>query len=802
MIRALICCWLVGTGSAAAQFYTEDFADGLPAGWTTEDASSNAQSVLFQYCTQPADCPPASQPFPPDVVFASNTAANGYLFADADAAGTQPEPFDTYLTTAPISVPAATPELWLTFESFLSTNDFPAATNASLEVRAAGSGDVWTLFYPYCELGEGDDFNQTSENPRTVEIDLSDFAAANALELRWHWRGKREWTWAIDDVRLFGENPRFRNAVWGTEPGQGDFANGLGEWTLNNINLPAPGQHWQYEPTADLSPALLAPEDRHARTPTRCNGAMILNADFYTTGGAAPPPAPPFPIYVSELISPIIDLSGVDGKLSLRFSQSAKQLDAAPGYPGTTSWAFSTDGGATWSAPVAANPDLEQQETRDRTSTFPLPADANGAAEFRIKFTFAGNLFWWVIDDVLILRRPSDDLALLPDTQVLPPSVLLPASQVQGVYFGSEFENAGNDDATNVQLRAEVWQSGTVLFADSTEFAEVLSDEVIQSNLSELFIPEPEAQSYEIRYLITSDSTDQAPGNDTIRLPFVVTDTTFAKETGGTRGIAPNLPNGAVAYEYGNCFFVPNGTGLRASSISFALANAEDLAGKEVVTRLLEWEGDLNGDFFANNSEYTQIAQNVYEVQGDEGAALITIPVNFEPADLALTDGRYYIALIRYQEPPNTEPMFLRASEALDYNTTFFRYQELGTPRYFGILRTNFDSDDLSVAGFGLDVVPVVRLHIKDPAVDTWEPVSATSNWQILENPVRFVLTLRRTDELTHPVNYNIVDVSGRAIQTGVVRRNSEQITLDELSDGHYWLQIEGQTLPFVVMKN
>lgn len=775
--------------TARGQFWQEDFSqtgptpDGLPAGWTSTDVSDNTLPVRFLHCPNPQSCPPFTQDFPGQTTFAAPTAPNGYLFADADAAGVQAKPFDSKLTSTSIPLPGSE-ELYLQFFAFLSTNDFAADTSAWVEVRV--DDGAWESYFPFCELSEGDNFNQASENPREVLLDLSDQVAAGSdtVQIRWHWRGRQEWTFAIDDVALFTENPRNGRVVWGIEPGQGDFAGGLNDWTTTGTD-----QTWQFAPEADLSSALTASATRHAATPTRCNGAVVFNADFYTTGGTMPV-EPPFPVYISELISPVIDLSDTDGKLALRFAQSARLFDAAPGFAAPTSFSISTDGGATWGPRMNANPDLAQQQVLDRVSTFPLPAAATGASAFRIRFTFAGNLFWWLLDDVAIVTRPDHDLAVVPNGVVLPPSIQIPGSQTSTLSFAVDLENRGGSEETGVLAGVEVLGTNSApLFMDTKLYGTLSCDELVEGvPFDETFTLSENPAAYRLRYSVTGDSTDDLSSNNSVSYDFFTTDSTFAKETGATRAISPNLPGGALSYAYGNCFYIENGTGFQPGSITFSLRNAEEMAGRTLALRTLEWQGDLNEDLFANPAEYEQIAVNEYFILGDEEDQLITVAANFEEDTVQLKDGRYYIVLVEYQSGAGPQ-FFMAASEAYDYNATFFHYLDLGTPRYAAMLQTDFNGNNISVAGFGLDVVPVVRFHLRGNPVGTRPAPPGAGPWRLGPNPATDRVRVWQPASAGR-VAWTLIGPQGKLFRQGNFSGAEQEISLTGLLPGVYTLRL------------
>ncbi len=69
-------------------------------------------------------------------------------------------------------------------------------------------------------------------------------------------------------------------------------------------------------------------------------GAMVFNADFYTTGDSMAVP-PPYPRYHAELISPSIDLRSVKNEVNVRFEQLCMKAGTqSVEFPSTTSFTF------------------------------------------------------------------------------------------------------------------------------------------------------------------------------------------------------------------------------------------------------------------------------------------------------------------------------------------------------------------------------------------------------------------------------------------------------------------------------
>jgi hypothetical protein len=142
--------------------------------------------------------------------------------------------------------------------------------------------------------------------------------------------------------------------------------------------------------------------------------SMVFNADFYTTQGdpANIPsgPASTYPKYISHLISPTLDLSGVTTALAVSWTQIVRFLNVSPGAPGNfrASISVSTDDGATWSEPIDALPGKAVNTFYDveTVSTVPIPA-IQGSSTAKIRFTFSSDFYFWVVDDIQLTETGS-----------------------------------------------------------------------------------------------------------------------------------------------------------------------------------------------------------------------------------------------------------------------------------------------------------------------------------------------------------------------------------------------------------
>ena len=778
----------VAAGLYAQLPFQESFAaptgSDLPAGWSTADLSTNVAPLRWERCADPTACAPYTTAFTTETAFAAPSAADGYLTVNSDQHGDQPADFESVLSAPPIDCSNAD-AVFLSFYSFVATAVVPAAEGATVEVRA--DGGPWVSFQPFCTLRYASE-NLRSPNPRWVVLELSSVAAqAAALEVRWRWSGDWEYSWSIDDVLVSATDPRAAGVIWGNIPGQGDFAGGLNGWTVNTLIAPNSDQGWQWVPDGYLGNAFFAADTRHLESPSVCNGAMLLNADFYSTGGDTPID-PPYPVYVSELVSPVIDLSAADGRLTLEWYESLRLFQAAGGNAAPSQLSTSTDGGLTWSAPVDLHPELQQSEAYEGPAGFPLPAALSGAAQARFKFIFGAQFFWWGIDDVRIRLRPPHDLALVARFTALPPSAVTPASQVDPVYFLTDMRNNGSRPATGTKLRVTVRDlpAAATLFTDSLLIGTVPADTLLTNLLIETaYTPPAQPGLYELSYAASADSTDARPADNLVRRTFQISDSTFAKERGRTRAIAP--AGTTLQYAYGNCFYLPRGQGWYGSSVTFGLANAADIGGETLLIQLLEWAGDLNGNGLADaDTEYTVVGINAYTVIGGEALNLITVPLLApDGTEVALRDDRYYLATVEYG---GSVPCFFQASETYDYTATFVLSDSLGSPRYASVLKTDFTANSYDLVGFGLDVVPVVRLNIRTTPTAA-PPPPARPSWSVFPNPAARTLHWRADDLPAGNYQLRLLDGLGR-VRLGQANADQGTLTLPALTDGLYFLEI------------
>lgn len=772
-------------------FWSEDFSAGFPAGWMTEDISEN--DFLWEHCDNFPFCAPQNYQenfFAGEENFRSSTAENGYLFLESFNFQILDEDHVSQLTTTTFDF-SNRAVVVLKFETFIAANFVKPAEGAILKVKNENSDWVEFPIFPVLDTFLGGVLD--SWNAEVKFIDITSIAANQSeVQIQWEWTGNNEWVWAIDDLAFYDYHPVYERVVWGDAPGEGAFDNGLSDWISFSL---FDSCKWVWKDRGGFEN--IAPgqdDDLNICSHTADDGAAVMNPEFCFILGS------PSQFSYSELISPNIDLSNTsaDKKLSLRFTQIVQLADPIFSTMPMTSFSISLDGGNSWQDTTDVNPSLGFQTTICDTKTFNLPAAASGVEDFKVRFIFQGNLFFWAIDDVQIIERLDSDLQVKDNFFAIAPNFKTPVSQREAFGFLCDIENIGNLNQENIKLLLKIVddENGAVVHLDSLEFSTIASDEIIENEpFNDIFLPPNKITSYTGTYEVLGEEQDENLENNIVRWHFEITEEEFAKEDGFITGFTPNND---IIYEIGNSFFIPNGAGWFATEIEVGIANSSQLGGGSFTTALYKWSGDLNDDQLANENEYEKIALNGFMLPNNPIDNLtISLPMDFENDCISLEDNTHYFATLAYENPvigPNSMqvPLFIGASEKFDYNAMFFVSDLIGDPRYVPVLKTG-SATDFDFGGFGFDRIPVVRMKISNCS-SIEEEILPFSYFSFYPNPVSEELVLDfnfpRNQE---SINVEIIDLTGK-IHANYTWKDifvmQLPIEISELNNGSYILRV------------
>lgn len=194
-------------------FWTEDFTDGLPAGWVTTDASG--QGAVWTWCPSPflGDSDPGcseiwNTPANGQVPFRATTATTGSMVCDSDDYGELAQNHVSQLTSAAINCHGKT-AVFISFQTHIGVYAVDAEANAVL--RVSNDGTNWTSFTVFPGLTTAE---RWSDNPETPIIDISSVAADEpSVQIQWQWIGNYEYMWSVDDVEVYDVDPTPKNDV-------------------------------------------------------------------------------------------------------------------------------------------------------------------------------------------------------------------------------------------------------------------------------------------------------------------------------------------------------------------------------------------------------------------------------------------------------------------------------------------------------------------------------------------------------------------------------------------------------------
>lgn len=405
-----------------------------------------------------------------------------------------------------------------------------------------------------------------------------------------------------------------------------------------------------------------------------------------------------------------------------------------------------------------------------------------------------GCAFNWQIDDVRLADydpRPENDIRIDAFFAVSP-NAITPITQIEPIGFLADIRNSGKNlqPATTLGITIEN-SSGEVVHQDSLVFGPIPPDSVIQNVFFQTeYMPPPVVDVYTATYFARTSLPDDVPANNIRTFDFEISDTLFAKQKSTSEVITAS---GSNSYTFGNVFFVPNGSGLYARYLSFSVANANQLAGKTVNTFLYRWEGDENNDFLANPNEYGggPVGANVYTFSGNEGNNFITLPVDFESGGIVLEGNAHYIAAVQYQTT-TPQKLFMRVSTEYDYHATYLYTDSTMHPRYAAVIDVG-NTGSLDWTGFGLDLVPAVRLSVGEPTATT-DRILPKGAAMIFPNPVEELATLLLDlPKMSDQVLLHLYDTKGALLwqrQLKHVQKENIPLKFNQLAPGVYWLRI------------
>ena len=584
------------------------------------------------------------------------------------------------------------------------------------------------------------------------------------------------------------------------------------------------GAVWQWSANGEADSALLDTVmtaaifwgDRMAiNSPSADNGAAMYNSDVYDAGGINAGQGPYPNGTTGTLTSPSIDCSG-ESTVYLSFYQYTRAFFTTNYNPGRGDFysnvvEVSNDGGATWTSYSINRSFTDNRESpRDHNLLLDISDVAGGQADVKVRFSWEGRYYYWLVDDVQLITPPQYALSL--DTFFYTPaSYAQPVTHVgtDTFAFNIQISNLGSEPIPNLVFKASVLQvSGNtteLVYSDSLvldQFPAMFKDSSL--TLEQNWAPELDLGDYRLRYEVYSQDQavkdqDYTPYNDVRTAPFRVTAVLFAMEDEPDLGTRPAQGGD---YLIGNFYQMSPlvGNGFQIRELRFSCAkNSSDgpLTGDEVTFLVYK----VNDDVAANWSNFDENSDESLEVvgfgtyqftAGDANYDLITVDVfNLDGEPIVLEANARYFVMASYADQASV--IFHAFEDDIDY------FQ----------VSTVLKSDQWYLGAFGADLSAVLKMVIEmNPNATRDENPLEDKAMTLFPNPSSEVLNVQLNLEEAAPAMLVMADLNGQILNIREyqnVQKETKQFDVSRLPAGTYLMRLSTEkgtkTKQFVVMK-
>jgi Secretion system C-terminal sorting domain len=586
-------------------------------------------------------------------------------------------------------------------------------------------------------------------------------------------------------------------------------ANHTGWYTkglASSVAAKADSAVWQWSTNGASRGAYRGATPRVIASPSAANGCALFDSDWLDNKGTAAlagtgqAPA----INAGELVSPLIDARG-SSNMTVQFNQLYRNFQAA------TYVSWSEDSGRTWKPRIQLNANITANAVTATNAVANVKLVGSvGTSGFRIKFIFEGNYYYWVVDDVKLIKI-SNELRVNPFFAIAP-SYITQKNQVEDMNFLLDISNNGNA-ATNVKVTLEVVRiagaTTTSIHKDTLLYGSVRADTTIENKIlpRKLLASALTLGQYYALYKVSSDSIDQLPANDTIGFGFMVSDSTYWKEGAPTVTTRPADGNWAAAtdphtWRAGNYYYVKTGTAHTLTTATAYVSGLLALKGQRISLGIYEWV-DANNDKAIQSSERNIVAYAdtlIPQTQTLDGTYL-----TFAMKDVSNQrwfypgNNKQYLAMVEFDPPSTGLNMFVGYNKGLtDYGAFILMKDQMylagtGVRRYGPILGIKGDAD-WTTTGFGTDYVPTVRINLLPFIVNETVHLTADHKIAVYPNPATEKATLAVDfPHVMTAIAVHILDNTGRLLEEQVftnVQKENLSLNIENLAAGTYMLRI------------
>lgn len=429
-----------------------------------------------------------------------------------------------------------------------------------------------------------------------------------------------------------------------------DFADGLPAGWETGISSTNNTAHWEYrgpETVPDntvCSRGSCGGASQPINSLTKSNGFMIFDSNYWDDDGndcgqlgTGPDPGP----HNAWMMTNSIDLSMYD-HVVLTFQQQYRHYQTTQ-----TKVEVSVNHGA-W-VQVAANFGQALQSPVVQWKTTDISTLVGGQSDVRIRFSFVGFYYWWLLDDITLYTPNENDIMIdwvgytsNPLGLEEPISSNLqydqyPVVMIPPFTFQSKATNIGWNSQTNVRLN-------TIIIKDDNEetYDQDSPSQTLSPGISNIFQITPNytnpttVGSYKIKYEILQDEVDEAFANNLDSLDYSISPFTYARDEGPMEDSyeATGLYLGQK-FEIGNVFQIFN-SGKQCHSIQVAIAEGTQ-PGTEIRGYIYIAYTDT---LVAQTAKYTV---NSADLNSPGQEKIVTLHFS---SNVSLTNGKYYFVSV------------------------------------------------------------------------------------------------------------------------------------------------------------
>lgn len=607
--------------------------------------------------------------------------------------------------------------------------------------------------------------------------------------------------------------------LWGgLDDPNSTFEGGLNEWQtvgihcserINFEQVESYNAEWEWGISPKPQGYYLHHSTLPFASPTATNGAMIFDSNYkdaydspiYFGEGVCPAP------HRGELISPIIDMTGHQG-IALEFYQYYRRF-GGPGSSQQVTASYievSADGGETWTS-IQMNSSIQVNVATTNPSLGYLNVSqwADNNPNFRFKFVFDGDYYFWIVDDVSLIGVPPMNITgkrfMYSGTNVTQTQFGINRDTLQ---FAYEVENFGATVDLNLEVKVSNKETGEVLHRQTTEL-NVPERATKGKYFDELWIPQGvSVGEYVISYTATDalGREDLSPEDNTISFSFGVTEDNAIN--GSPNGGSILLSDVDGQWGYGANFVAPDiendsnidYVNLQNVSTHFSSFGSSTLDGKLATYYLLElgpnWYEYYGSILDDNEDAFKIVAEAEYPLSQEENGQIISIKMNDDnrSEEIKIEFGKNYfiIALV---------PDLVELAAMNGYPSYVLQYDEDNNPIntsnvYINSSRLyngNAFSTNFATASSFWDIKFSVAFLSNTPKINK-------ENYKVFPNPsadgyVNVELNFERNTE----TNIYVTDMSGKLFSHSKVNVMNEihRIETNNLPAGTYIVTISNE---------